>query len=135
VMKYETLEHTADILVKCFGDTMEECFENAAYALFDQMVDIGTVEKKDEHSFEINAEHIEDRLYLFLSELLFIMDAEMTVLSEFIVKFEGTKVLCDAYGEELDLKKHKPKTEIKAITYHMMDVDEKAPSVTVLFDV
>ena len=134
-VNYETLDHTADILVKCKGATTEECFESAAYALFDQMVDIRTIEKRKEFSFEIEADCIEDRLYSFLSELLYIMDSEYVVMSEFNVTFVENKVRCEAFGESLDLNKHKPRTEIKAITYHMMNVDEKEPSVTVLFDV
>jgi len=135
MMRYETLEHTADILVKCTGRTIEECFENAAYALFDQMVDANTIEHKVKFSFEIEEENIEDRLYSFLSELLFMMDADSVVMSKFTIEFNGPKLSCDAYGEQLDLKKHMPGTEIKAITYHMMNIDAKEPSVTVLFDV
>ena len=134
-MRYELLEHTADILVRCTGNTIEECFESAAYALFDQMVDISKIEKKEKHSFVIEADDIEGRLFSFLSELLFLLDAESLVLSEFKIKFDGSKVICDAYGETLDVSKHRPKTEIKAITYHMMRIDENKPSVTVLFDV
>jgi len=134
-MRYETLEHTADILVRCTGSTMEECFENAAYALFDQTVDMSTVEEKERYSFEVRSDDIEGRLYAFLSELLFLLDAESAVMRSFKVRFSGTKVLCEAYGETLDLEKHRPRTEIKAITYHMMHIDEKGPSVTVLFDV
>ena len=134
-MPYETLEHTADILVRCTGRTLEECFASAAYALFDQMVDAGTIERAMRFSFEIEAENLDDRLYSFLSELLFLMDSESVVMGAFDVRFEGNRLMCDAYGEPLDLKKHKPRTEIKAITYHMMSVDENEPSVTVLFDV
>jgi len=134
-MRYETLEHTADILVKCYGTTTEECFENAAYALFDQMLDVSKVKKATEYSFSVEADDIEDRLFLFLSELLYMFDAESAVMCSFKVKFNGTKVLCDALGETFDIKRHTPKTEIKAITYHMMDVDQKEPSLTVLFDV
>jgi SHS2 domain-containing protein len=134
-MRYETLEHTADILVRCIGRTVEECFENAAYALFDQMMDAETIEKRMRFSFEIEAEDIEDRLYLFLSELLYMMDAESIVMKEFEVTFDKNKVICEAYGEIFDASKHRPRTEIKAITYHMMRVDVNEPSVTVLFDV
>ena len=134
-MRYETLEHTADILVKCSGTTMEECFGSAAFALFDQMVDTSTIEKKMRFSFETEGEGTEERLYSFLSELLYMMDAESAVMSDFKVRFEGNKVLCESYGERLDVSKHRPKVEIKAITYHMMAVNEKEPSVTVLFDV
>jgi SHS2 domain-containing protein len=134
-MRYETLEHTADILVKCFGKTTEECFENAAYALFDQMTVADTIERTTKFTFEVDAEDIEDRLFLFLSELLYMMDAESVVMSQFNVRFDHNKVSCEAYGETFDASKHKPKTEIKAITYHMMNINVNEPSVTVLFDV
>jgi SHS2 domain-containing protein len=134
-MRYETLEHTADILVRCTGRTVEECFESAAYALFDQMLDTGTIEKRTKFYFSVEAEDIESRLYLFLSEILYMFDGESAVMSSFKVIFEGKKIICEAYGETFDAIKHRPKTEIKAITYHMMNIDEKEPSVTVLFDV
>ncbi|MCL2890433.1 MAG: archease [Methanomassiliicoccaceae archaeon] len=134
-LPYETLEHTADILVKCTGDTPEECFESAAYALFDQMIDIRSVESKMRYRFEIQGDNAEDRLFAFLSELLFITDSESVVMGTFNVTFAGNKVICEAYGEPLDIVKHKAKAEIKAITYHMMSVNENEPSVTVLFDV
>jgi SHS2 domain-containing protein len=114
---------------------MEECFENAAYALFDQMVDISAVKKERTFSLEVEADDTEGRLYAFLSELLFLSDAESAVMSSFKVRFDGTKVSCEAYGETLDMSRHRPRTEIKAITYHMMRIDGTEPSVTVLFDV
>jgi len=134
-MRYETFDHTADILVKCYGDTIEECFGSAAFSLFDQMLDTSTIEKRTKFEFGTEAEDIEDRLYLFLSEILFLFDAESAVMSDFKVRFDGPKVICEAYGETFDAAKHRPRTEIKAITYHMMNVNEKEPSVTVLFDV
>ena len=134
-LPYETLEHTADILVRCTGDTLEKCFESAAYALFDQMIDIRSVESKMRYRFEVHGDNKEDRLFALLSELLFIMDSESVVMGTFNVTFAGNKVICEAYGEPLDIGKHKPKAEIKAITYHMMSVNENEPSVTVLFDV
>ncbi|MCL2142789.1 MAG: archease [Methanomassiliicoccaceae archaeon] len=134
-MRYETLEHTADILVRCNGRTMEECFGNAAYAMFDQMIDVAAVEKKKRFYVTVEADDIEDRLYLFLSELLYMLDAESSVMSSFAVTFSGNKVLCESYGETLDKERHMPKTEIKAVTYHMMEIDKDTPSVTVLFDV
>ena len=134
-MRYETLDHTADILVRCYGNTLEECFENAAYALFDQMLDVTKAKKTTRYSFSVEADDAESGLFLFLSELLYMFDAESSVMSSFKVKINGTKVECEAFGETFDPKKHTPKTEIKAITYHMMDVNEKEPSVTVLFDV
>ena len=44
-MRYELLEHAADVMVRCTGKDLEECFENAAYALSDQMLDASLVEE------------------------------------------------------------------------------------------
>ena len=68
---YERLEHTADAFVKCTGDTVEECFENAAYALFDQTVDLRGVSPIEDVQVEVHGNTIEQRLYNFLSELHF----------------------------------------------------------------
>ena len=132
---YERLEHTADSLVRCTGNSLEECFANAAYALFDQTVDLRGVEPRENISIRTEGEDSESMLYNFLSELLFVEETERLFLCEFEVRFEGTSVVCDAKGERLDLSRHKARTEVKAVTYHMMEIDREAPSVTVLFDI
>ena len=133
-MRYERLEHTADIMVRCFGKTMEECFANAAYALSDQMLDTSTVEELREFHIDVSGDDLEDRLFAYLSEVLFIIDSESVALCRFTVSFEGNRVIGDAYGEPYDPMKHHPKTEIKAVTYHMMSVDPSVPELTVVFD-
>ena len=134
-MKYELLEHTADVMVRCTGRDLEECFENAAYAMFDQIVDASRIENSVERIIRVSAEDDEERLYSFLSELLFVMDCESLVFDSFKVTFEGDDVICKAKGEPLDVKKHHAKSEIKAVTYHMLSVNREEPSVTVIFDV
>ncbi|MCL2318387.1 MAG: archease [Methanomassiliicoccaceae archaeon] len=132
---YEVIDHTADLMVKAYGRTLEECFANAGYALFDQTVDLSGV--RPELSFEVDAfgETPEDLLYSFLSELLYLEDCEGMVLCDLVVKFNDDGLLCIGKGEILDKNRHRVKSEIKAVTYHMMSVDAKEPSVTVIFDV
>ena len=134
-MRYEVLEHTADVMVRCRGKTLEECFENAAYALSDQTVDATRVEAKDMFSVDVTGGDDEERLYAFLSEILFLQDAEYYAFSEFRVTIDGDRVTAQIYGEPLDVKKHRAKTEVKAITYHMMKVDPSVPELTVVFDI
>ncbi len=134
-MRYELLEHTADLMIKAYGRSVEECFENAAYAMFDQMVDASKIDPRTKEEISVEGETLEEKLYAFLSELIFIMDVKFLVFSEFEVKMEGKKLHCEARGEEIDLKKHSPKREIKAVTYHMLKIDTEEPSVTVIFDV
>jgi SHS2 domain-containing protein len=133
--RYELLEHTADVMVKAMGKDLEECFANAAYALFDQMVDVSKVKAMIEVSFEVEGHDLESLLYNFLSEFLYFHDAKQLVLCEFEVEIRGDRVLCKAKGERLSRSKHSHRHEVKAITYHMLSVDSKEPSVTVIFDI
>jgi SHS2 domain-containing protein len=133
-VRYERLEHTADIMVRCRGDTLEECFANAAYALSDQMLDASAVDEMQSYHIDVSGDDLEDRLFAYLSEVLFIMDSESVALGRFEVRFDGDRVIGDAYGEPYDPAKHHPKTEIKAVTYHMMSIEPSVPELTVVFD-
>ncbi len=133
--RYVLIDHTADMMVRAFGSTLEECFGNAAYALFDQTVDLSNVGTSESVDIRVTGIDDEDRLFSFLSEMLFIEDADNLILREFDVRFEGDDVVCTARGERLDRSKHRVRSEVKAVTYHMMQIDRDTPSVTVLFDV
>ena len=133
--RYETIEHAADVMIRCTGGNLEECFENAAYAMFDQIVDADRIGHSIEREIRVTGEDDEERLYSFLSELLFITDCDSLVFNSFKVSFDGKDVICKASGEPLDVKKHHARAEIKAVTYHMLSVDRTIPSVTVIFDV
>lgn len=134
-MRYELLEHTADVMVKAHGKDLEECFANAAYALFDQMVDASKIEVRTHVDLEVEGHDLESLLYNFLSEFIYIHDAKHLVLSEFEVRIEGGRASCKAGGERLSPSKHGQRHEVKAITYHMLSVDPNEPSVTVIFDI
>jgi SHS2 domain-containing protein len=133
--RYTVLDHTADLMIKAFGETMEECFENAAYALFDLTVDLSTVDTSKQMLFTSPGRDDEEGLYSLLSDLLYYMEGERMVLKDFKIKFLDDEVECCALGEQYDESKHRFKTQIKAVTYHMMEIDRETPSVTVLFDV
>ena len=119
----------ADMGVIAEGETLEEAFREAARALIDLMVDINTVEKKVEKRITVKSEDLYSLLYDFLTEILIIRDSEGIVFSDFCIKIyreeDGYRLECIAYGEELDKEKHNPKEEVKAITYHKMEIEEK----------
>ncbi|NLL94549.1 MAG: archease [Thermoplasmatales archaeon] len=133
-MAYTLLDHTADAYVLCEAGTLEECFACAAYAMYDQMVDASLVSPTERVDVSVGGGTLEERLFNLLSEFIFITDVDGLVFSSFEVRFDGDRVECVAMGEPLDLKRHRPKTEVKAVTYHGMEIDPDAPSVAVLFD-
>ena len=133
--RYEVLDHTADLMIKGYGSTLEECYANLAYGMFDQTVDLRDVTPTETREVDVTGFDDEDALYSFLSELLFIEAYENIILKEFEVKINGLHITCTARGELLDRSKMRIRGEIKAVTFHMMDIDRDTPSVTVLFDV
>ena len=133
--RYEVLDHTADLMIKGYGSTLEECYANLAYGMFDQTVDLRDVAPTETREVDVTGFDDEDALYSFLSELLFIEAYENIILKEFEVKIDGLHITCKARGELLDRSKMRIRGEIKAVTFHMMDIDRETPSVTVLFDV
>ena len=133
--RYEVLDHTADLMIKGYGSDLEECYANLAYGMFDQTVDLRDVTPSETREVDVTGFDDEDALYSFLSELLFIEAYENIVLKEFDVKIDGLHITCTARGELLDRSKMRIRGEIKAVTFHMMDIDRDTPSVTVLVDV
>lgn len=134
-MRYEVLEHTADVMVRAHGRTLEECFENAAFAMTDQIVDASSVRQGEQVDISVEGADKEELVYNFLSEVLFIFDARGVVLNKFEVVLKPGRLECKAWGEVYDPERHSPKSEIKAVTYHELKVNEDEPSITVLFDV
>ncbi len=133
--RYELIDHTADVLVRTSGKTMNEAFGNAAYALFDTMCDASAVKPLKIKKVECEAPDLEQLLVDWLSRLLFLCDVDDMLFSEFEVEIEGTKLKARIMGEKLDPKIHHLKTDVKAITYHMLEVDPETNSIQVLLDI
>ena len=127
-MSYEHFEHTADVGIRGIGETLEESFEMAGKALFAVMINLDNVEITDELSIELEGENSEDLLYNWLSELIFLMNVEEKVFSDFSVKIEGNQLRGRVRGEVINDNKHELLTEVKAITYSQILVEQKENS-------
>jgi SHS2 domain-containing protein len=136
--KYELIEHTADVGVKAYGKTLSEAFENAAKAMFDLITDTSEVESTGQYNIELKASDLEQLLVDFLSELLYLHSANNLVFGFFKLDIDENKKSLKGtfYGEKFNISKHKAGAEIKAVTYHMLEVKKTKPcSVQVLFDI
>lgn len=120
---YEYFDVTADIGFRAYGESLNEAFENAGLAIFNIISDTSNVEPKKEISFKVRSEDEISLLYDFLEELLFYHEIEFMLFSEFHVEIDDMLQLrATIRGEAIDWDRHERKTEIKAITYHKMDV-------------
>ena len=121
--KFEYFDVTADIGFFAYGKSLDEAFENAGLAIFNIISDTDGIDAEIERSFEITSEDEVSLLYDFLEELLFLHEVEFMLFSEFHVEIdENLHLKSTVKGEAIDWDKHERKTEIKAITFHMMDV-------------
>ena len=135
---YRLLEHTADIRIRIQGRSLKELFQNAVYALTDTLTDVRKVKKKTSKRIRIVAENRELLLVRLLQELLYLFDAKgfLARRLEFI-RFDDTMIAARAWGERFSPRKHPPKTEIKAVTYHGLKVEKRRRQwvAEIVFDV
>ncbi|XP_029802214.1 protein archease isoform X2 [Suricata suricatta] len=74
--KYEYLDHTADVQLHAWGDTLEEAFEQCAMAMFGYMTDTGTVEPLQTLEVETQGDDLQSLLFHFLDEWLYKFSAD-----------------------------------------------------------
>ncbi|BBL61938.1 archease [Methanobrevibacter arboriphilus] len=128
--KFEFFDVTADIGYWAYGKTLEEAFENSALAMFNVITNVKKVDKKEIKEFNIESEDKISLLYDFLEELLFIHEVNLLLFSNFTVSIEKKnsgdnkfyKLNAIVEGEKIDWKIHERRSEVKAITFHMMEV-------------
>ncbi len=127
-MKYKTIDHTADLGIHVFGADAKDLFANAAFALFDLITNIDTLKGLNEYEVRITGNDWPDTMVNWLRELLYLWTCkEMLVKTtniSYLTKHELTaRVNFDPY----DPDRHEIKNEIKAVTYHQIQVEKGAP--------
>lgn len=134
---YHSLDHTADSAFRIDSETMNGIFEEAAEALFEVICETETVECSVTRQVSAEAESLEELLHDWLSELLYIHESQNLLFRNFDVKVRDGSLKASAHGEQIDRTRHELKTEVKAVTYHMMSVKHLKTgwTATVLFDV
>lgn len=136
--KYDLIDHTADVGVKAYGKTLSECFENIAKGMFDIITDNSKIESIGQYEISLEAPDLEQLLVDWLSELLFLNSAKNLVFGFFKINLDekNNSLSATVFGEKYNISKHKIGAEIKAVTYHMLEVKNKKPvHVQVLFDI
>lgn len=133
----EILEHTADAGIVARGATLAAAFAHAAEGMYGLMVDTAAVKERTARTIDVRADDPADLLVAWLLELLFLTEAEGLVFRRFAVDLQGGALHATAYGELLDEERHAVGLEIKAVTRHLLAVqqEETGVAVRVLFDV
>lgn len=126
-MPYRFLEDiaTGDAAFEAEGRTLEELFREAAIATFEVMVDTESVEARIIRDIELKHEAVDGLLFDWLSELVYLKDAEAVLFCKFdvsIKKNDAYELKAKASGEHINQRKHSLRSDVKAVTYHMFEV-------------
>jgi SHS2 domain-containing protein len=116
------LDHTGDTGIEVEDDTPEGLFAGAARAMFDIIADVSTVVPRVEERLEVAAPALDLLLRAFLAELLFRFTTTGMIYARFDVELAGDTLRARVAGEPLDPGRHGLKTELKAVTYHQLEV-------------
>jgi len=125
--RWEHFSHQADIGVRGIGTSREEAFEQAALALTAVVTDPMIVRPEEE--VEIACEAPDDELLLveWLNALIYEMGTRHMLWSRFTVRLERCQLRATAWGEKIDVARHRPTVEVKGATYTNLSVRQDEP--------
>jgi SHS2 domain-containing protein len=134
---FEFIDHTADAGIRVEAPTLEDLFETAGLAFTELVTSVDSIDCRVERRFKLEEDDIETLLVSWLQELLYLLDTEDFVFARFQVTLHDFSLEATAWGEVFDPDRHMIKTEIKAVTYHQLEVVESDQGwqAQVIFDI
>jgi SHS2 domain-containing protein len=126
----ETFDHTADVGFRVAGADLDDLFRTAAEGMFDYIV-VNRAEVRAEATepVALRAESTVDLLIAWLNELIFRCETRHRLYSTFDVRVspDGTALEATIGGEPIDRDRHVLDHEVKAVTYHGMELRREGP--------
>lgn len=132
------MEHTADVGVVADGDTFADALAWVATGMFSVITDLELV--REASSVDVHVESADRDILVvdWLNELLYIFDTNQFLPKTFEVSVNQdlTGLTASCRGESVDLDRHIFYTDVKAATYHNLQVSSGAMwNIQVVLDV
>ena len=126
-MSYKTLEHTTDAIIEVTANNLKEAFEIAGISVIEIILDSSKVEENSNRNLIVKGKDLKYLLYNWLEEIIILTITDgfagKRILLE-ITKNEEYQINAKIFGEEIDLRKHEFKVEIKSPTFHEMEIKQ-----------
>ena len=137
-MSYKVLDHATDALIEVTASSLIEAFEVAGYSVVDTILDNSKIEEKKERNIVVNGKDLNYLLYNWLEEIVFLLITEGFAIKKLKITLEENEeytISAGIFGENIDIKKHGFKVEIKSPTFHEMEIkQEKQVTMKFLMD-
>jgi SHS2 domain-containing protein len=124
-MNYQLIDHTADFGIHVFGNDLKDLFENAATALYDMITELERVTGSDTQKIQVTGEDRPDLMVNWLREVLFLWTGRYQLVKAVkILSLSEHELTAEVKTEAYTPERHIIKHEIKAVTYHQIQVYE-----------
>jgi SHS2 domain-containing protein len=136
---YEYFDVAADVGVRAWAPTVAEAFAQAALGVFALTIAPEDVQARETREIRAQGDSREGLLVSWINECLYLHEVEAFAVHRVeVVTLTATLVHGKLHGEEIDTRRHRRGTVVKAATYHRVtvrDVVAGEAEVRVIVDV
>ena len=121
--KFKFIDHTADMGIQVYGETLSLLFQHAAEGLLHIITDPKRIREKESREISVRANGLEELLVNWLNELIYLFETGGFLFRRFEILDLGEYFIeAVAFGEIFDEGYHPILRTIKATTYHQLHV-------------
>jgi SHS2 domain-containing protein len=125
-MSYKYLEHSTDAIIEVTAPNLTKAFEIAGRSVVQTIMDDSKIDEKTQKKIVVKGKDLHYLLYNWLEEIIILTITDGFAIKRFKldVKKEPFVITAELFGEDIDIKKHGFKVEIKSPTFHEMEINE-----------
>jgi len=136
--RYRPIDHTADLGLQVWGQTLPELYTNAAEGMCSLYYDFPAVRPREERPVVADGHDREEVLVDWLRQLLYGIEVDHFLPCRFdITRLDDTHLEAMVRGEPFEPARHRWRTGIKAVTYHDLHIvqgERGRWEVVIIFD-
>jgi SHS2 domain-containing protein len=122
--RFELVDHTGDLGVRVFGESLSQLFEQAAHALTFILTEPETIRLKETRKIQSEARTDEELLITWLNELVYLFETKGLLFKTYdVLSVHDHHLEALAQGESYVEGRHPIKTTVKAATYHQLKIE------------
>jgi SHS2 domain-containing protein len=136
--KYDIIDHTSDVAIRAYGKDLKSLFENCALGMFDIIADLEGLKATVNFPLECSGDTPEELLVNWLDELLYNFYTKGIIFCSFNIReISQNNLTAEVSGRHIGENRNRLKTEIKAVTYHDLNIKKtkNGLKVEIVFDV
>jgi tRNA nucleotidyltransferase (CCA-adding enzyme) len=123
---WEHFPHEADVGIRGYGASLAAAFEQAALAMVAAITDVERIEASACVQIVCKAPEPDLLLVEWLNALVYEMATRNMLFGRFVVTIDDTALSGEAWGEPVDVDRHRPAAEVKGVTYTALEVSRRA---------